>query len=1008
MPHAVTPDDTQEELDNLLIQQALDPQNEFDFDRELEPGEKADDAIDYEDISDDDLAEEVDQQSTESAAPGKDGGTFVNDLDLLQGSDYTSGDAPGGGDEFADLFGEGALSPGDNLDAQGAYEANAAGTSFETNNDQSLDDLFEDDQFDSQDVAPTTEHDTEPSLGGNLFRPIDFSAKAPAAPSREQLLQQELFAMSIRHGLGGSADIVPAPPENQEELLASLWPKFERDTVPRFMDLLPPKKARYIGKTPLKTPKPLQMTKVNLELASDQEKSFKLPSFNVKKTLEDFQKEGLIEIAGPDATESTSEDELDIDSDYETESVGGLAWQDFQLLCEDWAVPEASPSPLPGGLGSPDVHIHDQDDFLRELDEWGLDMGEPAAKRQKLLDDGSAILNAPRFILPSLHDPESTTAKIARKVILDLNDPKLLIDEDRSALERSKNRLKRMDFTRQGRVAFSKSLTARYDISNDDAYDLLKENHQSKVRSTLGNVAISHSIPALRLQWPYYKTKLAKQEARSFHRPTAYFPKGEPITFSKPRIVKRKHLKGKDVPTIFNSTKDLSLGDNSNNLLLEYSEEHPNMMSNFGMGSRVINYYRKKNMEDTTRPKLDIGEPIVLLPQDKSPLTIFGHIDPGQLVPAIHNSMFKAPIFKQEPKPTDFLLIRNATGVDGANWYLRNIENLHVVGQQFPSTDIPGPHSRKVTTASKNRLKMISYRQIRRNKRHRIAVSEVTKHFVDTTDMQNRQKMKEFMVFSKEHKEWEMKPGEAIPDEETVRTMIKPEDVCLLEAMQVGQQHLLDAGFTKEDDDSENDEGKEGQSIEQQLAPWYTSRNFSNAASGKAMLKLHGDGDPTGRGEGFSFLKTSMKGGFRALGQSVEDTLKAKEMKELGGHSYNVAKQQKQYEDSIRQIWEKQKMSLSSTMEPSLSDGEQDDSDANNDVGIVYETAIVTKRRDDDTGSQFSKFSADSQAGKVLKITRDVEDKYGNTETVTELIRDPRVIRQYLKRRHAREDELLE
>ena len=484
--------------------------------------------------------------------------------------------------------------------------------------------------------------------------------------------------------------------------------------------------------------------------------------------------------------------------------------------------------------------------------------------------------------------------------------------------------------------------------------------------------------------------------------------------FSKPRVVKKKHMKGKDTQSIFEYTRDLSLGDNSNALLLEYSEEYPAMMSNFGMGSRLINYYRRKNMEDTTRPKLDIGETTVLLPQDKSPFSIFGHIDPGQITPALHNGMYRAPVFKQDPKSPDFLVIRNTTGVEGSAWYIRNIEHIHVVGQEFPSVDVPGPHSRKVTTASKNRLKMISYRRIRRNKPHRISVAEITKHFADTTDMQNRQKMKEFMQFSKEHKEWEMRPGEAIPDEEAVRSMVKPEDVCLLESMQVGQQHLQDAGFSKGDDSDEDDEGTEGQSIEQQLAPWYTSRNFLNAAQGKAMLQLHGEGDPSGRGEAFSFIKTSMKGGFKAIGESVEDKLDAKKLKELGGHSYNVARQQRSYEESIRRIWDAQRQSLSSTIEHSDTELDEDHLEESEDhfgqartPRSEVHTPAAFRRRDDETGSQFSRFSTDSQTGKVLRITRDVRDKYGSVEQVQEVIRDPRVIRQYLKQRHAKEAESL-
>jgi transcription initiation factor TFIID subunit 1, fungi type len=482
------------------------------------------------------------------------------------------------------------------------------------------------------------------------------------------------------------------------------------------------------------------------------------------------------------------------------------------------------------------------------------------------------------------------------------------------------------------------------------------------------------------------------------------------IRFSKLGFSKRKHIKGKPPKTLFNGTKDLSLADNSHSLLLEYSEEYPTMMSNFGMHNRIINYYRRKNMEDTARPRLELGETAVLLPQDKSPFSIFGTVEPGQVTPALHNAMFRAPIFKQQPKPNDFLVIRNTTGVDGSSWYIRNIENLYVVGQELPSVDVPGPHSRKVTTAAKNRLKMISYRKIRKNNPHRLNVSEITAHFPETTDMQNRQKMKEFMQFSKEHREWEMKAGEAIPDEEAVRSMIEPEDVCLLESMQVGVRHLSDAGYAsygKDVVENEDEEEKEGQNIHQQLAPWNTTKNFLHATQGKAMLELHGEGDPSGRGWAFSFIKTSMKGGFKPVGESVEDRLDSKRKQELGGHSYNVAKQQKAYEESITKIWEAQKTSLSTTMEPS--EAEVDDAHRD-EAGDLFEDRGVTRSEaatpaawghhgDDETTSQFSRISASSQRGKVLRITRDVRNQNGVMERQSEVVRDPRVIRQYLRRR---------
>ena len=502
---------------------------------------------------------------------------------------------------------------------------------------------------------------------------------------------------------------------------------------------------------------------------------------------------------------------------------------------------------------------------------------------------------------------------------------------------------------------------------------------------------------------------------RSFHRPLLKVNRHEQISFSKPSVIRRKYLKGKDSQTIFLESRDLSLADNSNALLLEYSEEYPMMLSNMSMGSKVINHYRKRAVDDNARPKMDIGELNVLLPADRSPLTSLSHIGPGETISALHNSMYKAPIFQHNVKDTDFLIVRNTTGIRGSSWYLRNIDYLHTVGQEFPSIDVPGPHSRKVTTAAKNRLRMISYRLVRKSKSHRISVSRVTRHFPDSTDMQNRQKMKEFMQFDKDHKEWKMRPGEAIPDEENVRTMVKPEEVCLLESMQVGQQHLLDAGLGKDEDDaSEEEELKDGGSVEQRLAPWFTSRNFLNASQGKAMLELHGEGDPSGRGEALSFIKISMKGGFRAIGESAVEAMKDKDMK-AQGHHFSFNRQQDAYEEALVRIWDAQKLSLAAKIEHSDPDDDRDDLSEImegmpvNDKQQPHERRTnPTRRRDDDSVSLSTRWSTNSQNGKILEITRTVRDRYGTEEIIKDTVRNPRVIRQYLRRRRALESASVE
>lgn len=102
--------------------------------------------------------------------------------------------------------------------------------------------------------------------------------------------------------------------------------------------------------------------------------------------------------------------------------------------------------------------------------------------------------------------------------------------------------------------------------------------------------------------------------------------------------------------------------------------------------------------------------------------------------------------------------------------------------------------------------------------------------------------------------------------------MLTPESVALAESMQVGQRHLMDSGYgdaaaSAEDGDDAN------LSAEQQLAPWIISKNFLQATQNKAMLKLHGEGDPSGRGEAFSFIRVSMKEIFVRAGENYDQKM---------------------------------------------------------------------------------------------------------------------------------------
>jgi transcription initiation factor TFIID subunit 1, fungi type len=1006
MPHATESASFEEDDDDFTKALSMLQSGEAtDFlNGDLDVGEKAADAVDYEDISDDDLADDEDDagpvRPSEGMSAGKEDG-LLGDTNGMPTGDQDlptlEGDNDDLFDDVDDLFGDSLSSPVGQLDMDSSKplpsQANGVGTSFDFDNDTTL--LNSSSTLEDPSSLPLQDQALVPFGQGVLQAIVEDNNDDMDPEVREQ---QALFAMA-REGK------IPPPIENHEELLAKLYPGFEKGKTMLWYKILPQTPAFYTGRPIPKPPKAIRPTKVNLDLAQDDEKSFKSGAASIKRRRED-ERQRVVLVTETTQNKQTQDGQEDEEVDGYMEPIGGVTWQDLQIICADWDIKSPTLSPADKRTGKKPMVNRENDDFLGD-DFWEAELGGRPSKRQKAGDGEAGFVPLHEIKLPtSFDDPELATAKLAQSVILDLNDPELLIDvrdSDPAKATKKLGSLHRSEID----STFSKRLDQRFNISNDEAYDLLKENHQNKIRSNLSNLAVEHSMPAIKLQWPYYRTKMAKSETRSFHRPLMSCKPGPLITFDVLPKIKRKYQKNKAPKDLFPTTKDLSLADNSDALLLEYSEEHPVMLSNFGMNTRLINYYRKKGAEDAFRPKLDAGEASVLLPQDKSPLSIFGHIDPGETVQAINNSMYRAPVFPQNPKSTDFLIVRNTTGVGGNKWYLRNIDNIYTVGQQFPSVDVPGPHSRKVTTAAKNRLKMISFRRIKRNNPHKIQIEEVTEHFPDTTDMQNRQKMKEFMVFNKDFRAWEMRPGEPIPDEDVLRTYIKPEDVCLLEAMQTGQQHLIDAGYAKEEGDVGDEEENDGDSLEQQLAPWYTTRNFLNATQGKAMLQLHGEGDPSGRGEAFSFIKTSMKGGFKAIGESIEDRLDANRQKELNGHSYNVARQQKSYEESIRRIWSAQKESLSSTIEHSDTEMDIDDAEIYGQGTPRSEahTPAAFRGRDDDMVSQFSRFSTGSASNKVLRITRRVKDKKGRVEEVTQTVTDPRVIRAYIKRRQAVETE---
>lgn len=487
--------------------------------------------------------------------------------------------------------------------------------------------------------------------------------------------------------------------------------------------------------------------------------------------------------------------------------------------------------------------------------------------------------------------PSPSTMKIS----LDLNDPNMLFDVEE--VEATKELLIQPKHVKKGRKPLPKPIPKiqiyhtetephnklplnRFNLSNDKHYESHLAGRLVRVRQTFGQLVVQHSLPALKLHPALYKTKLSKAELRSFHRPLVNLPLNTDIHFSRVRTNKKnkKKDKKKGHVDIIRNTKDLTLKDGTPFVLMEYSEEHPPIISNVGMGTLIINYYRKTEPKDEFVPNVDIGEPFVLDIGDTSPFMNFGNVEPGQTISVYYNNLIRAPLFRHDVMHTDFLLLKN-TYKGQTKYYLREIPAIFTIGQSYPVQEVPGPHSRKVTTTIKNRLQVVAYRLIKRNHLYRLKMNKLAVKFPEYSDIQIRQRLKEFLEFHRRSKDggggyWKTKGGGDPPTEEDLRKMVTPEMVCLYESMLVGERHLQDLGYGDVNDEDETGEGGDSKlEVEQQLAPWFSTRNFINATQGKAMLKLYGAGDPTGRGEGFSFIRVSMKDIFLRAGESAEEKL---------------------------------------------------------------------------------------------------------------------------------------
>ena len=343
---------SQEEQDDLLIQQALalDPS---EFDRELEPGEKADDAIDFGDLSDGDLAEdEVDSTKDEEGR------------NLMKGNESGDESSRQNVNPFKCLVNVFTSSNppvhGRNKEVQmDDFEAEQPGS----NVDDELDYLFSG----SLPSSSWAESETRPKEGQSCASPIAAEPPQPhgeVEPHRVEGYEQEKSRdpshkadesaqQSIESKGSPTAEpgtlvemqrklFAMAGPVAHGNSLSFLWPSFKRGTIPKFMQLLPPSSSSYIGAKRPDRIKPVKPTRIKLELANDQARSFNLPSTQTTKKQESADYNLITNSASVNSIrieDGAREPDLGFEStasELDDEPLGGVSWEDLDFASADW------------------------------------------------------------------------------------------------------------------------------------------------------------------------------------------------------------------------------------------------------------------------------------------------------------------------------------------------------------------------------------------------------------------------------------------------------------------------------------------------------------------------------------------------------------------------------------------------------------------------------------------------------------------------------------------------
>ncbi|EFC38161.1 predicted protein [Naegleria gruberi] len=371
------------------------------------------------------------------------------------------------------------------------------------------------------------------------------------------------------------------------------------------------------------------------------------------------------------------------------------------------------------------------------------------------------------------------------KLIIDMNDKSMFFNESDGQSNVDKDEI------------FDTIEYNIYNISNDSKYEGQTIKDQSQ-KTTAKKYTVRHSQPALKLDPKLYRSYIPDNELRRHHHRKNKFKNNEIMTvvFRKPKKEKKKSKKRKDIE----KKQDLSANDHRV-ILMEYVEERPSLLNNVGMGTMIMNYYKKPNSAFDSVPECEDGIPIVVESEDGVPL--INTLVDGEFFTTTENNMFRAQIFKQEVKSTDFLLCTRKASGGKTKFYIREIPREYVVGHTQPQVEVTPPRTRASESYTNNRLTLFIYRsfldQMKKGKKQlKIKIDDIKEAFPDFPHQTIRERLKALATYDRGSGVWTAHPSKPIPSEEELQNLVSPEMVCINESMLSGDLRLNDKGIDDE------------------------------------------------------------------------------------------------------------------------------------------------------------------------------------------------------------------